>query len=122
MVKRSVILRLNDILAAIDEVAEFLENSEFSHYENDVKTRRAVERCIEIISEASRHIPMELRNRFPDVPWVEVRGIGNVLRHEYRSVADFVIWRTATKHLKPLRSVIVEIREIVERDGPTNES
>lgn len=116
MVKRSVQIRLQDILNAIDEIGSYLESADFDAYERDAKTRRAVERCVEIISEASRHIPRELTDRFPDVPWAEVRAIGNILRHDYQRVAHHVMWRTATKHVSALRIVIVELEAQVERD------
>jgi uncharacterized protein with HEPN domain len=54
--------------------------------------RRAVERELEIISEASRHIPADLQEAAPEVPWREIAGIGIVLRHEYQRVADKIVW------------------------------
>ncbi len=116
MVKRTVRVRLQDILNAIDEIDGYLESPGYDAYERDQKTRRAVERCVEIISEASRHIPLELTDKFPNVPWAEMRAIGNFLRHDYQRVADHVIWRTATKHLLSLREVIVEMKLQVECD------
>lgn len=116
MIKRTIIIRLQDIVAAIDEIGDYLDPPDYSAYEQDGRTRRAVERCIEIISEAVRHIPREMTDRFPEVPWVEIRAIGNLLRHDYQRVADHVIWRTATKHLRPLRAVIIEMRAQAERD------
>src|ERR1700730_11423704 len=52
-------------------------------YRRDIKLRRAVERCVEIISEASRHIPMQMKVDFPEHPWEEIASIGNLLRHHY---------------------------------------
>lgn len=59
---------------------------------------RTVERSIEIISEASRHIPEELKAQFPDVPWQQIAGIGNVLRQDYEIVDDHITWDVAKVH------------------------
>jgi uncharacterized protein with HEPN domain len=61
-----------------------------------------VERGIEIISEASRHLSEELKARHPGIPWPKVAGIGNVLRHEYEDVAYDVLWHVVSDDLPPL--------------------
>ena len=55
--KRPVRLRLHDMLTACDEVAEMVQGLDLAAFKADFRTRRAVERCIEIVSEASRHLP-----------------------------------------------------------------
>ncbi|HET6466865.1 MAG TPA: HepT-like ribonuclease domain-containing protein [Geminicoccaceae bacterium] len=77
------IVRLDHLLAAVAEIRLFTAGKDHAAYEADPMLRRAVERCIEIISEASRHIPAELKAAHPGIPWRAVAGIGNVLRHEY---------------------------------------
>lgn len=77
--------------------------------------RRAVERCIEIVSEASRHIPDDLKDRFPNQPWHEIATIGNLLRHHYQRVDDLIVWKIATRSLPDLRKVIVSMIREVER-------
>lgn len=68
--------------------------------------RRGVERCIEIVSEASRHIPEAMKAAHPQIPWRHVRDIGNVLRHGYSGVDDLMMWRVATISLPELRVVL----------------
>ena len=60
------------------------------------------ERGLEILSEASRHLPDELKSRHPHIPWRNVAGIGNVLRHAYEKISAPVIWALARDHLRPL--------------------
>jgi uncharacterized protein with HEPN domain len=64
-----------------------------------------VERGIEIISEASRRLPQELKLRRPEIPWPKVAGIGNVLRHDYADVAHDVLWHVVRDNLPPLDQV-----------------
>jgi uncharacterized protein with HEPN domain len=116
MVRRSVRIRLKDILTAIDEAAEFIDNADFANYQASLITRRAVERCVEIISEAVRHIPDEMTAKHPSIPWLEVKAIGNRLRHDYQRVDDLVMWRTATRSLPELRVVIAGL--IAETETP----
>jgi uncharacterized protein with HEPN domain len=61
-----------------------------------------VERGIEIISEASRHLTDALKARNPEIPWQKVAGIGNVLRHNYEHIAAAVIWKLVQADLPAL--------------------
>jgi uncharacterized protein with HEPN domain len=104
--KKPQLIRLHDILESIDVVAEMVEGVDAAGYRRDIKLRRAVERCVEIISEASRHIPDELKANFPDQPWPEIAAIGNLLRHHYERVDDLIVWKIATRSLPALRPII----------------
>jgi uncharacterized protein with HEPN domain len=77
-------------------------------FEPDRRKRWLVERGIEIISEASRHLSEELKGRHPDIPWPKVAGIGNVLRHEYEDVAHDVLWHVVRDDLPPLEQACRE--------------
>ena len=62
--------------------------------------RHGVQRGIEIISEAARRFPPELQARQPNIPRVQIMGIGNVLRHEYHRVSDTLIWNVVQEYLR----------------------
>ena len=78
---------LRDILRNIDLAAQFLVGIERSAFLDDVRTIYAVIRCLEIISEASRRLPDELKARHPSIGWRQIAGAGNVYRHDYEDVA-----------------------------------
>jgi uncharacterized protein with HEPN domain len=67
----------------------------------------AVIRCLEVISEASRRLPDDLKARHPAIAWKEMAGAGNVYRHDYQDVASRRVWDTVRLALPPLRTVIV---------------
>jgi uncharacterized protein with HEPN domain len=71
--------------------------------------RHGVQRGIEIISEAARRIPPELQARQPNIPWAQIMGIGNVLRHEYHRVSDALICNVVQDYLPPLKGAIAAI-------------
>jgi len=115
MIDDDVDVFLADILAELDGIAAAAAGKTFEDFRREWLLRRGVERGIEIISEASRRIPAHLRDTRPEIPWKEVMGIGNVLRHEYQRTDDEVTWRVVTDRLPELRAAVEAIRAGLER-------
>lgn len=92
MPSRSINLRLHDMLESIRGIEKAIAGKTYTNFSKSWIIRSAVERGIEIISEASRHIPNEVKAEHPDVRWQDIAGIGNILRHEYQRVDDKIIW------------------------------
>ena len=92
MPARSNIARLTDIVEAIERVRGILADMTLEAFEADWQRRWLVERGVEIISEASRRLSNDLKVRHPEIPWPKVAGIGNVLRHDYESIAAPIMW------------------------------
>lgn len=111
MGERTALARTCDILAQIGNLEQFLTGKTLSDFQSDVILRLAVERALEIISEASKHLPDSIKAGHAEIPWQEVRAIGNLLRHEYQRVDADLIWVTATKDIVPLRLAMEEIRQ-----------
>ena len=100
MAARSLAPRLTDIVEAIARIWETLGDITLEIFESDWRRQWLVERGVEIISEASRHLTPELKARHPEIPWRKVADIGNILRHNYENVAP-VIWKLAHDDLEP---------------------
>lgn len=109
MTVRAVRPRLQDILDNIAIVGAAIEGYDVASFTNNAVLRLAVERAIEIISEAVRHIPQEQRDQHPGTPWRNIMAIGNKLRHEYHRIDPDIIWEVAHRHLNELRPVIERI-------------
>jgi uncharacterized protein with HEPN domain len=105
---RSLVPRLTDIIEASERIRDVLGDLPLHAFETDWRRQWLVERGIEIISEASRHLTEELKARHPEIPWQKVAGIGNVLRHNYERVAAPVIWKLALTDLPELERVCLE--------------
>jgi uncharacterized protein with HEPN domain len=104
--ERSVEPHLRDILEAIDGIEQTVAGASLADFAASWQMRRAVERGIEIVSEASRHLPADVKAKHPEVPWTDIAGIGNILRHEYQRVEDAITWNVATRRLAELRRVV----------------
>jgi uncharacterized protein with HEPN domain len=108
MTGSELISRLQDILEAIAAIAEYTAGKTFDDYAAARMLRDAVERNLERISEASRHIP-KLEASHPEIPWQKVAGIGNILRHAYPIVDDSLVWEVVARDLPPLKAVAEQL-------------
>jgi uncharacterized protein with HEPN domain len=97
---------LQDILDNIALAQGFVGGLDRAAFCADTLRVYGVTRCLEIISEASRRLPDELKARHPTVAWKEMAGAGNVYRHDYEEVDPDEVWVTVQDHLPPLRSVV----------------
>lgn len=82
----------------------------FNEFEDDEKTIDSVLRNLEIIGEASTHVPREIKKRYSDLPWMEMYTMRNIVIHEYHGVNLKIIWQTITDDLPAL---IPQLKEIL---------
>src|ERR1051326_4957533 len=97
---------LGDILHHIELATRFVTGLDREALKNDLRTLYAVTRCLEIISEASRRLPDDLKARHPALAWQQMAGAGNVYRHDYEDVAARYVSDTVQLALPDLRRVI----------------
>ena len=101
--------RLVHILAAIDTIQSALANKEIEDMTADLMLRLAVERSFEIICEASRRIPDDVKARHPEIDWQGMVDFGNELRHAYHRVEPSILWEIAQRDLPPLKAFIERV-------------
>lgn len=104
-------LRIEDILGCIAKIQRYTEDLTFETFSSDDKTVDAVLRNFEIIGEAARYVPPEITQRYDSVPWNKLRGMCNVLMHEYFGVGLPIVWQTTVDDLPPLVPLLQAILE-----------
>ncbi len=97
---------VDEILKAIAGIQEALAGKTFADFEQEWLLNHGVQRGIEIISEATRHLPGELKATRPEIRWTSIAGIGNVLRHDYHAISNEIIWKVIREDLPPLKAAI----------------
>lgn len=97
---------LRDILENINLINEFVRGMELSSYQRDEKTQAAVERKMQILTEAVIRLETDDPEAFPDIDWKAYRGMGNFLRHSYDRVSDEIVWNTIQEDLPHLRRIV----------------
>lgn len=91
----------------IDAIQGWIAERTFDEFAGDMMLRNAIERSIEIISEASRRIPEAEKSKHPDVPWKDIADIGNYLRHQYHDLNEKILWDvTREGYLDDLKTAI----------------
>ena len=97
---------LRDILYHIKLALQWTTGFDWPAFHDDLRTNYAVTRCLEIISEASRRLPDELKARHSSIAWRQMASAGNIYRHDYEDVAARFVWETVQRDLPPLRAVV----------------
>lgn len=102
--------RLEDVLDAIGQLELLFNQLDFSAFLKDRIKRAACERFLEIVSEASRHIPDAWKAAHPDIPWKQIADIGNHLRHAYQSIDAEILWQVhASGELAALKAAVEKL-------------
>ena len=101
--------RLAHITEAINSLEGMWSDKLLKDYLTDPIRAAATERFLEKICEAAKHIPEEQKTHHSEVPWVEIRGLGNRLRHGYETIDPEVIWDIVCKDLGPLKAAVGKI-------------
>jgi uncharacterized protein with HEPN domain len=102
-------MRIEDIHEALERITEYVAGLDQSSWQNDRKTIDAVIRNLEIIGEAAIHVPSDVQEQNMDIPWHQMKGMRNLLIHEYFGVDIEVLWKTIQEDIPPLLSQISKL-------------
>ena len=98
--------RFRDVLEAISEIEEALLHVSFEQFSNSKLLRKATERNLEIVCEASRRLPDLVKQSAPAIDWHKMNDFANLLRHAYHSTKVDIVWDIIQNHLPPLKSFV----------------
>ncbi len=93
---------VRDMLESAEKALSFVCGMSFDEFAKDDKTQFAVLRALEIIGDAAKKIPKDLRTTYAEIPWREIAGMRDKLVHDYIGVNLSVVWRTLQDDLPPL--------------------
>jgi len=105
---------LNDIITSIDDVETFTVGMDFEDFIADKKTINAVVRSLEIIGEAVKNIPDNIKDSHPELPWKYMAGMRDKLIHGYHGVDLEIVWTVVKEELPPLKPMMQKILDEIE--------
>lgn len=101
--------RLRDILQAARLIATYVEGVTEAEFHADPEKQDAVIRRIEIIGEATAHLSEKTRHAIPDLPFRKMRGMRNIVAHDYANVDTHIVWEVATLHVRQVRQILEKL-------------
>jgi uncharacterized protein with HEPN domain len=107
---------LEDIRAAAIKAQDFVAGMDYAAFSKDEKTAYAVVRALEIIGEAAKRIPQDVRDSNPAIPWRPMAGIRDKLIHDYTSVNLEIVWQTVVEDLPDLAMQIEQLIQSLPDD------
>ncbi len=113
--KKDISIYLKDILENMGLIEIFIDEISYDDFVSDKKTYYAIIRCIEIIGEAVKQIPDSVRNKYPEIPWKDMAGMGDKVIHFYFGVDLKTVWLTATEDIVEIKPLIKEVLEELDK-------
>ena len=95
-----------DILDAMEAIEEFIKGKDLKDLLEDEKTLSAVLWKLTLIGEAAKHIPQDLRKRWPEIPWKEMAGMKDRIVHAYFGIDRQLLWETITVHIPRIKPAL----------------
>ncbi|MBF0168015.1 MAG: DUF86 domain-containing protein [Alphaproteobacteria bacterium] len=108
MPPRDWLHRIDDIRESLELILTFAQGQSLAGLRADRMRCDAILRNLEIMGEAARHVPDEVVSKYPEIPWQQMRGLRNVLAHEYHGVDVAVVWQLIEKRLPELKRMLDE--------------
>jgi uncharacterized protein with HEPN domain len=105
---------VEDIIEHMSYAEEFVKDLTFEEFVNDKKTVLSVTKCIEVVGEATKHVPDTIREKYPEIPWKDMAGIRDRLVHGYFKVNLEIVWMTVTQEFPELRPMIEKVLKDID--------
>ncbi len=109
MTERNIRVYLNDIKIYCEKILEFTGNITDEQFFIDEMRMLSVIRCLEMIGEASKHIPADLKKEYPEVSWKIIAGMRDYLIRDYMGVNSTMVWNTAKNDIPELYRHVQQI-------------
>lgn len=114
-INRTYILYLEDMLHSMERIDEYLGNLDFKGFKKNNMVVDAIIRNFEIIGEASKNIPKNVQDKYPDIPWKKMYGLRNLIAHEYFGIDHGMIWEIAKNNLPQNKR---DLQIVLDKENP----
>ena len=115
--ERTYIYYLDDMLLAMERIQEYISDKEFITFKRDYKTVDAVIKNFEVIGEAAKNVPQDIKSKYSEIPWEEMYRLRNRITHEYFGIDYKIIWEIATEKLSQNQT---DLKTIIEKEKSSN--
>lgn len=113
--KRGMRLYIKDILKYMERAEKYIGGLNFEEFIKDNKTCDAVIRCIEIIGEATKNVPDDMRKKYPSIPWRDMAGMRDKIIHGYFEVDCETVWLVVKEEIPKLKPMITKVIKDIEK-------
>jgi uncharacterized protein with HEPN domain len=115
MSERNLKIYLLDMIENMIKTEEFIGSLNYDDFEKDEKSYYAVIRAIEVIGEAAKHIPDDIRKRFPNIPWKDIAGMRDKAIHFYFGINIEKVWLVVKKDIPQLLPLLKDVLKELEK-------
>lgn len=115
--KRILLDYLKDILDALNDLEAFVKDIDYKTFAADHMRRNAVVRSLEIIGEAAKNIPEDMRSQYKDIPWKRMAGMRDKLIHAYFGVDYDSVWSLATERIHEIKQPMEKMARELSSKG-----
>jgi len=106
---RDVTLYIAEILDNMGKAIQAVSGLKYDDFADNWEKAYAVVRCFEIIGEASKNVPDEIRNRYPEIPWRTMAGMRDVMIHAYFGIDYETVWKATIENLPKLEPILKKV-------------